>query len=132
MMSRRWRVFNLAVMLTSFSASAGYATTPDVLRLSALETYQQRTTVEPRCRQAAGDEIVVCGRREADRYRVPLIERDPGDPRGETLMGERERIQNKTTPCQQRGPYLVGCGMVGVTVSTTIGRDGIRYRPLAK
>ena len=48
MMSRRWRVFNLAVMLTSLSASAGYATTPDVLRPSALEIYQQRTAVEPR------------------------------------------------------------------------------------
>jgi len=36
MMSRRWSVFNLAVMLTSFSASAGYATAPDVLRPSAL------------------------------------------------------------------------------------------------
>jgi len=40
MMSRRWSVFNLAVMLTSFSASAGYATTPDVLRPSALEIYR--------------------------------------------------------------------------------------------
>jgi len=40
MMSRRWRVFNLAVMVTSLSATAGYATTPDVLRPSALEIYR--------------------------------------------------------------------------------------------
>lgn len=131
-MSRRWRVFNLAVMLASSTASLAATAMPGTETLAALEVHHRLTSVEPRCRQAVGDEIVVCGRREADRYRVPLIERDPGDPRGETLMGERERIQNKTTPCQQRGPYLVGCGMVGVSVSTTIGRDGIKYRPLAK
>jgi hypothetical protein len=125
-------VFNLVAMFASLSATPAYPKAPDTPMPSVLETYYSRTSVEPRCKQAAGDEIIVCGRREADRYRVPLIERDAGDPRGETLMGERERIQNRTTPCQQRGPYLVGCGMVGVTVSTTIGRDGIRYRPLAK
>lgn len=103
-MSRRWSVFNLAVMLTSFSASVGYATTPDVLRPSALEIYRQRTTVEPRCRQAAGDEIVVCGRREADRYRVPLIERDPGDPRGETLMGNASASRIKPRPASNAAP----------------------------
>ncbi len=131
-MSRRWRLFNLTVMLASLSGTAADATAPDAFTPSVLEIYHQRTAVEPRCRQAAGDEIIVCGRRKADKYRLPLIEYDPGDPRAETLMGERERLQNKTTPCQQRGPYLVGCGMVGVTISTTIGRDGIRYRPLAK
>ncbi len=131
-MSRRWSVFNLAVMLASSATAPAAASTPDTATLTALEAHRRLTSVEPRCRQAIGDEIVICGRREADRYRVPLIERDPGDPRGETLMGQRERLQNKTTPCQQRGPYLVGCGMVGVSISTTIGRNGIKYRPLAK
>lgn len=131
-MSRRWSVFNLAVMLASSGAALAGAPTVDTGTLAALDMHKKLTSVEPRCRQAAGDEIVVCGRRDADRYRVPLIEREAGDPRGETLMGQRERIQHKTNPCQQRGPYLVGCGMVGVTVSTTIGRDGIKYRPLAK
>lgn len=65
MMSRRWSVFNLAVMLTSLSASAGYATTPDVLRPSTLETYQQRTTVEPRCRQATRSSSAAVGKRTA-------------------------------------------------------------------
>lgn len=131
-MSRRWMVFNAVVMLASSAAVRADTGNLNASVSTALENHHRLTSVEPRCRAARGDEIVVCGRRDADRYRVPLIEHDAGDPRTETLMGQRERIQHKTAPCQQRGPYLVGCGMVGVTVSTTIGRDGIKYRPLAK
>lgn len=131
-MSRRWSVFNLVVMLASSTASLAATGSPDVTTSAVFEAHRKMTSVEPRCRQPAGDEIIVCGRRDADRYRVPLSEHDPGDPRAETVMGQRERLQNKTTPCQQRGAYLIGCGMVGVSVSTTIGREGIRYRPLAK
>lgn len=131
-MSRRWTVFNLVAMLMAPTIGFADTGTFNVRADQALETHHRLTSVEPRCRQAAGDEIVVCGRRDADRYRVPLIERAPGDPRGETVMGQRERLQAKTTLCDQRGAYLIGCGMVGVTVSSTIGRDGIKYRPLAK
>ena len=131
-MSRRWRVFNVAVMLGSSAPVLAASALPDIGTAAALDQHRRLTSVEPRCREARGDEIVVCGRRDADRYRVPLIEYDAGDPRTETVMGQRERLQNKTTPCQARGPYLVGCGMVGVTVSSTIGRNGIKYRPLAK
>ena len=131
-MSRRWSVFNLVVMLASSTAVFADTGTFDVRTSRALENHQRLTSVEPHCRQAVGDEIVVCGRRDADRYRVPLIERDAGDPRGESVTAQRERLQHKTTLCEQRGAYLIGCGMVGVTVSSTIGRDGIKYRPLAK
>lgn len=131
-MSRRWTLFNLAVMLASSTASLADTGSADMTTRTVFDAHRKMTSTEPRCRQPAGDEIIVCGRRDADRYRVPLIEHDAGDPRTETVMGQRERLQNKTTPCQQRGAYLIGCGMVGVTVSTTIGRDGVRYRPLAK
>lgn len=131
-MSRRWRVFNVAVMLVTAAPAPAALPSADVQTLSLLEKHRRMTRVELECRAAHGDEIVICGRRDADRYRVPLIEHDAGDPRTETVMDQRERLQNKTTPCQARGPYLVGCGMVGVTVSSTIGRDGIKYRPLAK
>lgn len=131
-MSRRWRVFNVAVMLGSSTAAVAAVPSLDGPADASIQQYRRMTSVEPRCREARGDEIVVCGRRDADRYRVPLIEHEKGDPRTETVMDQKERLQAKTVPCQQRGPYLVGCGMVGVTVSTTIGRDGIRYRPLAK
>ena len=131
-MSRRWRLFNVAVMLGSSTVSFAAAPLPDISAASALAKHRELTSVEPHCREARGDEIVVCGRRDADRYRLPLIEYDAGDPRTETVMDQRERLQAKTVPCQQRGPYLVGCGMVGVSLSTTIGRDDIKYRPLAK
>jgi len=98
----------------------------------ALTQHRELTRSEPLCRNAIGDEIVVCGRREADRYRVPLIVRDPGDPASEGVAAERERLQHPTTPCDARGPFLIGCGMVGVSISSALDGSGIRYRELAK
>ena len=100
---------------------------------SAIEAYRTLTTVSPPCRRdPKGDEIVICARRDADKYRVPLITSARGNPKAESTSEERERLQHITTPCDQRGPFLVGCGMVGVSVSTRVGGgDGIQYRTLA-
>jgi hypothetical protein len=85
-------------------------------------TYKQMTDADPDCRRKpVGDEILVCGRRDANRYRVPFIVREPGDPRGEGLWSERARLQHITTPCQDRGPFLIGCGMVGISVGIGLG-----------
>ncbi len=116
------------VVLALGSASPGTASE------ITLATYRKLTAVEPPCnRNPQGNEIIVCARRDADRYRVPLTGVfETGDPRAETLMGERERLQHIMTPCDKRGPFLVDCGMIGVSVNTAIGGDGgIRYRPLA-
>lgn len=101
----------------------------------SLETYQQLTSVEPRCARPASDrEIMVCGNRRADRWRVPYIGYDMGDPRGEGVEGERKRVSAAPkVPCGQ-GAIIANCGGgVGVKVSTSFGASGgqLRLRPLA-
>lgn len=97
-----------------------------------IETYRERTSVEPRCRAASSDEIAVCGRRDADRYRVPFVSKPvPGDPKTTNVPEERSRLVATQTSCEQRGAYVYGCGMVGFKVSTKFGSGTVDYRPLA-
>ncbi|MFM9853570.1 MAG: hypothetical protein ACKVOJ_12315 [Sphingomonadaceae bacterium] len=98
-----------------------------------LQTHLKATSVVVRCAKAErSDEIVICARRDADRYRVPFVGYEAGDPHGEGFWGERERLQHKTTPCQDRGPFLVGCGPgVGVSVSVGLDGRGLKRRKLA-
>jgi hypothetical protein len=98
----------------------------------AMAHYNKVTATVINCRRgAAGDEIVVCGRREADAYRLPLVEHEAGDPRNEDVYGERERLQHKAATCQGNGPFLVGCGKAGLSFSTRLDGSGVAYRPLA-
>jgi hypothetical protein len=99
---------------------------------TALMTYTERMATRPNCKRVhAANEITVCGRREADKYRAPLIVYDAGDPRAEGLWGERARIQHQTTPCEENSVFLVGCGSVGVSVSTKLDGSGPKFRKLA-
>jgi hypothetical protein len=88
--------------------------------------------VEPRCAAPTRDtDIIVCGARRADRWRVPFIGYDAGDPRAESVSAERNRLAAAPrVPCGQ-GAIIANCGsMVGVSV--TIASDGrLRERPLA-
>jgi len=101
---------------------------------SALSTYERLTAVEPRCTApSTNSEILVCGRRAADRWRVPYVGYEAGDPRGETVMQERERLAaDHPLPCGVDN-VLANCGMVGVSVGTRfgVGGTGLRLRPLA-
>ena len=102
----------------------------------ALETYQRLTSVEPRCARPTGNrEILVCGNRRADRWRVPFIGYDIGDPRGESVEGERKRISAAPRlPCGQ-GAIIADCGGgVGLKASVEFGASGgqMRLRPLAQ
>ena len=98
----------------------------------ALGKYQAMTRVEPRCSAPrAGNEIIVCGRRRADRWRVPFILKEPGDPGIQNVSAERNGLIATTTPCQDNSVFLVGCGKVGISVSTVIGGGGVELRPLA-
>jgi hypothetical protein len=97
-----------------------------------MDDYLELTSAEPHCRQPTGDEIMVCGRRDADRYRVPFIVPTPGDPRTRGVPEERALLIAERSPCDSKGPFLVGCGAVGITMSTKIGGGGkVEYRPLA-
>lgn len=118
--------------LTIFPSAPSLAQAPTIKTADAMETYLTRVSVNPNCRQGVPrDAIVVCGKRQADRYRVPLVIREAGDPRGEGVYGERERLQYITTPCQQQGAFLIGCGSVGVSVSTNFSSSGPVWRKLA-
>ena len=76
-------------------------------------------------------DITVCGRRRADRFRVPFIVHDAGDPRHEAVRVERDRLLNRSNPVKDLSPFLVGGGMAGVTVSSSTGVSGITGRTLA-
>lgn len=96
--------------------------------------YRTRTQAEIPCRTAADpSEIVVCSRREAERYRVPFITpnlaRDSDAARLNRLIGDP--VQQGITPCGE-GAFTVKCGAVGLTA--TMGLDGttkVQRRELA-
>jgi hypothetical protein len=89
---------------------------------TAVTQYQALTSAAPVCSRPNGDDVVVCGRRAADRYRAPLIVHDPGDPMYEGVPAERERLFAKTTNCEEKSVFLTGCGSAGV--AATVGADG--------
>lgn len=98
-----------------------------------MEAARARLTAERHCVvDPDSTDVTVCGMRQADRFRVPFVVHDPGDPQHQAVMVERKRLLAKTTPLQERGPFLVGGGHAGVTVTANAG--GVRaegVRPLA-
>ncbi|MES2043499.1 MAG: hypothetical protein V4475_06460 [Pseudomonadota bacterium] len=90
------------------------------------------TRASPQCAAPAdAHEVTVCGRRHADRYRVPLIEVDRDNPANEGVPAERERLLARTSNCREHNLFQVGCGMAGVTLSTRHGIVPGGERPLA-
>lgn len=102
----------------------------------AMDRYRQVTSVEPRCsRPEDGREIMVCGARRADRWRVPYVGGyDVGDPRGESVEAERKRLSAAPrVPCGQ-GAIIANCGGgVGISMTTSFGAGRLqpKLRPLA-
>lgn len=117
------------------AATALCLATPVSAKLpDTLETYQKLTSVEPRCVRPSSDrEILVCGARRADRWRVPYIGYDAGDPRAESVEGERKRVSAAPkVPCGQ-GAIIADCGGgVGLKYTTNFTSEGERLRPLAR
>lgn len=116
--------------LTLFAAPPAFAEVPAE---AALSTYAEKTRVTVQCSRPVGDTIVVCGRRAADKWRVPFLGLSPGDPRGESVSGERNRLASEPRPtCGVTAFfYTADCGMVGITVGTSFGGSSVRLRPLA-
>ncbi|MCW3847114.1 hypothetical protein OF829_07670 [Sphingomonas sp. LB-2] len=89
---------------------------------ASMTNYRKLTRADVRCERPSGDEdtIVVCGAREADRYRVPFVSagrsRDSVPTRTSYLTQDFGKA-----PCGEAA-FLSGCGAVGI--STTIGFDG--------
>jgi hypothetical protein len=66
---------------------------------------------------------MVCGRRQADRYRVPFVGSDPRD----AVPTERARLlESKQPTCGQIGAFFNNCGHVGV--SATFGGGGVTLK----
>ena len=102
---------------------------------ATVDRYLALTSVSPHCTAPkAGSEIVVCGRRRADRWRVPFLLKEAGDPSIQNVPAERAGLIPTRTPCQDRSIFLVGCGK-GVGLSMTVGlgagAGGTKVRPIA-
>lgn len=90
-----------------------------------------RTTADVRCAAADAASVTVCGRRRADRYRVPLATHVVA--RRDDVAAERVALLHRTTPVQDLSPFLVGGGMAGVSMGIGAGASGgaVHVRPLA-
>ena len=88
---------------------------------SAVTNYRTLTRADVPCeRPKKDDEIIVCGAREADKYRVPFV--SAGRTRDSVPARTAYLTQDfGATACGQ-GAFMVRCG--GVGVSMTIGSDG--------
>lgn len=94
-----------------------------------IHTARTKLSAEQRCAvDPDSTDVTVCGMRRADRFRVPFVTHDPGDPRHEPVMAERTRLLARTTPIQEKSLFLVGGGMAGV--SMTLGPGGVRTEGL--
>lgn len=96
--------------------------------------YRTRTQAEIPCRTPGDEsEIVVCSRREADRYRVPFVAPNPGRDSDAARLGRLigDPAQQGFTPCGQ-GAFTVRCGKVGVTATMRFdGKVKTQRRALA-
>ncbi|UVO49848.1 hypothetical protein M0208_04680 [Sphingomonas sp. SUN019] len=98
----------------------------------AMERYQRMTAAEPRCvYDPTSTDVTVCGLRNADRFRVPFVGSEEGDPAIQDVPSERRRMLNRRSPVEELNLFLVGGGMAGVTVSTRGGVSGYETRKLA-
>ncbi|MDP1028293.1 hypothetical protein Q5H91_13795 [Sphingomonas sp. KR1UV-12] len=84
-----------------------------------LATAREKTAAERACvYDADATDITVCGLRNADRFRVPFVGYEPGDPRGEGVAAERLRLLGRTDACQEKRAIMVGCGSFGLHMTT--------------
>ena len=104
-------LLTMAIQSPSVEVPSVDAIVANTRRLTAVErpcVYDRNST-----------DITVCGRRNADRFRVPFAPApEPGDPKNEAVMTERTRLLARSTPIDEMSPFLVGGGFTGVTMDT--------------
>jgi hypothetical protein len=88
-----------------------------------------RAEVPCRSREAEGDDITVCARRDADkRYRVTFVLPDVRD----NVPQERDDLlQPKLAGCGRVGAFFNDCGFVGATMTRGAGGTQVKTRKLA-
>lgn len=102
---------------------------------AALKAYREMTRADVPCKRTDDDdEIVVCARRDADHYRVPLITNDAGREASDARL---QRLLSPDAagyvPCG-KGAFMAKCGSVGVGATIDSGggtRVSTALRPLA-
>lgn len=100
---------------------------------TVLATYQEKTRAERGCPEVRdSSDVSVCGLRTADRFRVPFLAPDPGDPLHEAVAKERQRYLARTTRCEEKSLFLIGCGAFGLNATVGGGEPGVQVRPMAK
>ena len=89
------------------------------------------TAVERRCPvDRNSTDVTVCGRRNADRFRVPLL--PDRDSTVNNAAAERTALLHRTNPIQDLSPFLVGGGFAGVTATVGSGKTSVGgARPMA-
>lgn len=88
-----------------------------------LTDYRELTRATVRCRTPQNDdEIVVCSRRKADNYRVPLVL--SGSAKNSVPVRTADLLDEHRAPCGE-GAFLVKCGFVGATI--TVGVGGVHW-----
>lgn len=98
-----------------------------------MDVYRVLTAAEPRCvAHADTTDVTVCGLRRADRFRVPFLVPEKGDPRHEAVAAERHRYLARTDNCQDKSLFLVGCGSFGLSATVGGRQSGVSVRPMAK
>ncbi|MEP9358561.1 hypothetical protein [Sphingomonas sp. KR3-1] len=97
---------------------------PEMTPAQVLEMHRARWAANPSCVRARDEnEITVCARREADKYRVPLVEHGSSDNSDDQL--DRFFASNDGhAPCGE-GAFMVRCGSAGVSVRANAG--GVHY-----
>lgn len=110
----------LALLLPAQDADPAPHQTP----AEVMEMHRQRWRGDVQCEKARDEnEIVVCSRRDADKYRVPLVSSYHGKESADARIGRLFDGADGRPPCGE-GAFLVRCGSVGVTVS--VSARGVR------
>lgn len=95
------------------------------------DRYRTLTRADVPCIGSEGDaDIVVCGRRAADDYRVPFVVPAESD-RDRPLDYAERLLDGGTNTCGITTRTFSNCGMVGVSVRAGFDGKVTRERPLA-